>query len=287
MLTLTSSEGMVVPRKRKSQEEVLQTPQAVLKDAGEALQLITSALPLDVEAGGVVGAVQGVEDLIGPVSSGALLNALRIVQSDAQAVLNSLAEDLPTRLRGVVPEGVEVKGVRPDYIVDGGLHVHLDESARWLSVGGNHLPLAPWKKTAQGIARLLSELRNLPFDADAFSKSLFAAYEQALVEGGKSMGAVVPIERILQSLALGQQPRAWRLDPTNRNYRGYGRDHLRMQLFRLVTARPQPSVGGHRLNLTAGSNTENALFMYVPSLGRCAYVGLVSWTPESETGPKT
>lgn len=287
MLTLTSSEGMVAPRKRKSQEEVLQTPQAVLKDAGEALQLITSALPLDPEAGGVVGAVQGVEDLIGPVSSGALLNALRVVQSDAQAVLNSLAEDLPTRLRGVVAEGVEVKGVRPDYIVDGGLHVHLDESGRWLSVGGNHLPLAPWKKTAQGIARLLSELRNLPFDADAFSKSLFAAYEQALAEGGKSMGAVVPIERILQALALGQQPRAWRLDPTNRNYRGYGRDQLRTQLYRLVTARPQPAVGGHRLNLTAGSNTENALFMYVPSLGRCAYVGLVSWTSESETGPKS
>jgi len=98
------------------------------------------------------------------------------------------------------------------------------------------------------------------------------------------MGAVVPIERILQALALGQQPRAWRLDPTSRNYRSYGRDQLRTQLYRLVTARPQPTFSGRRLNLTAGSNTENALFMYVPSLGRCAYVGLVSWTPESETG---
>lgn len=287
MLTLTSSEVMVAPRKRRSQKEVLQTPHAVLKDAGEALHLITSALPLEAEAGGVVGALQGAEDLVGPVSSGALLNALRVVQSEAQGVLSSLAEELPTRLRGVSVEGVEVKGVRPDFIVDGGLHVHLDESARWLLVGGAHLPLAPWKKTAQAIARLLSELRNLPFDADGFSNSLFAAYEQALAEAGKTMGAVVPIERILQALALAQQPRAWRLDPTNRNYRGYGRDQLRAQLYRLVTVRPQPAFGRHRLNLTAGSNTENALFMYIPSLGRCAYVGLVSWTPESETGAKS
>src|SRR5947209_2683895 len=58
MLTLTRSEVMVAPRKRRPQEEVVQTPQVVLKEASEALHLITSALPLDAEAGGVVGALQ-------------------------------------------------------------------------------------------------------------------------------------------------------------------------------------------------------------------------------------
>jgi hypothetical protein len=277
---------VALPKKR-SQEKVVQDPETVLKQSVAVMRLIPSALPLSAEAGGIVSALKGVEAFLGLVSSGAFLNALRSFHDEAQEILATLVEELPTRLSQVLGTGVEVKGVRPDYILDGGLHIHLNEPSHMLLVGGTQLPLAPWKDTAQAIGRLLTDLRSLAFDADEFLKDLFEAYLHVVTEAGKSLGTVVPVERVMQTLALAHQSRAWRLDPTSRNYRSYGRDQLRMQLYRLVTFRPQQTFKGHRLNLTAGSNTSNALFMYIPSLGRCAYVGLVSWTPDSDAAVKT
>jgi hypothetical protein len=284
MLTLIVLEEQMASKKRASRQEVQSTPESALRAVVGQLRTITSALPLDPEARAVGAAARSAEELIASLSSGQFLDALRSVRDDAQAILSSGVDELPIRLSRVLNGGVDVKGASPDYILEGSLHVHLDQSAQTLIVAGNRLPTTPWKKTAQAVARALTELRNLEFNPDTFLKSMFAAYQQVLADTGKSPGAIVPIERIMQALALAHQPRSWRLDPTTRNYRSYGRDELRTQLYRLTKARQRAVLGGHRLNLAAGSNTDNALFMYVPSLARCAYVGVLSWTPDPDAG---
>jgi hypothetical protein len=132
---------------------------------------------------------------------------------------------------------------------------------------------------------MLTEIVPVTFDAEQFVKSLYSAYLEVVAKHEKPVGAIIPIEEIIQSLAVSSQTRAWRLDPHTRNYRSYGRDRFRANLFRLLEQHPQPTHEQYLLNLAAGSNTQNALFMYIPSLGRCAYVGLLSWRKKTDNEP--
>jgi len=283
IVALTTTEGFV-GRKKPTAGAAKRSPDnpiEVLREFLASLKAISETASLDPETARLVAVLEGVDALTDALRSDDVSTAGLGLRQEVKKLLDSLVDEIPRRLAGALPGGVEVQGVKPDYILDGSLHVHLDEARYSMTFAGTRLPIAPWKPIERSIVTSLTDLKNLEFAPDQFLSTLLGTYRHLIQEMGKPVGTVVPVERVIESLAVARQSPNWRLDPSSKNYRSYGRDHFRAQLYRLLITTPRPSLQGLRLNLTAGSNTDRALFMFVPALGRCAYVGLVAWTNET------
>jgi hypothetical protein len=78
-------------------------------------------------------------------------------------------------------------------------------------------------------------------------------------------------------MALLVQTPGFLKNPTREQFRSYSQHDLRADLFAVMQTVTTPSYGGSRLVLEPTSVAEDGLFMYMPSLQRCSYVGHISF----------
>jgi hypothetical protein len=182
--------------------------------------------------------------------------------------------------REIAARGCALHGESSPVIVGGLVHIEPDLSR--LQVRVNDVPVRPLDPAyvADAAAGELSRLRRLTAEPTQMLQWLMQAYDQEILASGRARGTQVTTAALLFRVALIRQSAGFRSDPQARHFRDYPRVLFRADLHTLLASGQRQS-DGRTLQFAAGSDTNGALFMLVPSLGRTAYVGRIWFEDES------
>jgi hypothetical protein len=114
---------------------------------------------------------------------------------------------------------------------------------------------------------------------------IWNAYEKVIEEKRNTANLTVKrasLLELLPKIALARQSNKFFKNPVRENYVSYSIHDFRADLFNLMQTEGRLEHNGHRLVLEPTSAAEDGLFMYVPALQRCAYVGHASFVGASE-----
>lgn len=205
-------------------------------------------------------------------SAGAALEArVAALESERNEQLEYLEEHLR---RELTRRGLSVVGDTTPLVIDGVVHVEIDKKKPSVSVNGE----ASEDLSIPGLARAIEERADrLKKDAakpGAFLELLAEAYDRELRAAARPDAKQVQTLQLLPHLLLARQSAAFRANPSARNFREYTREQFRADMYQLLSSGAFES-GGRRFRYASGSDTQGALFMLVPALGRMAHVGRI------------
>jgi len=147
-------------------------------------------------------------------------------------------------------------------------------------VNGSKCAVWPIEALISVIETQLQQLRASKRDTQDFLERLWRAYSAVLQQraGREQLNTKrVGIYEILPQMALLVQTPGFLKNPTHEQFRTYSQHDLRADLFAVMQTGTVPLYGGSRLVLEPTSVAEDGLFMYIPSLQRCGYVGHISF----------
>jgi hypothetical protein len=161
-------------------------------------------------------------------------------------------------------------GQWPDFMIDHGVPLHVDEKQRTIIIGGS---------TRVGPGELEKELANttaglIPqkFSPHGFMQQLQSAYDSA---GAGS--AQVPIYDVYRNLVIQQQSsRFWR-DAATALFVPMSIDQFRARFSRMLEAGVGTTKDGRELRLYPPLNPKDAVFLYQPLERRFGFVGRIEF----------
>jgi hypothetical protein len=213
--------------------------------------------------------------LLGGIQSLASLNFQETIDQERQAVQVSTGE-LGDNLREYCRDkGLLLAGAFPDFIVNGVVYVKVSENSS-VTVNGRTLSALPQAELFRNISAEIEDLSSKRKPLEIVIAAIWEAYQQIVREKGDGNGLSAKRASILELLpriALARQTKRFLRNPTREEFASYSIHHLRADLFALMERDGQIEHNGQRLILEPTSAAEDGLFMYVPALQRCAFVG--------------
>lgn len=210
------------------------------------------------------------------------------IKSDESAALRTAIDELPERLRQHCDnKGIRLSGAFPDFIFDGIVYLRVRSSEGTAYVNGSKSPIWPIEILMSVVETHLQQLRASKRETQPFLERLWRAYSAVLQQraGREQLNTRrVGIYDILPQMALLVQPPGFLKNPTHEQFRTYSQHDLRADLFAVMQTGTLPLYGESRLVLEPTSVAEDGLFMYIPSLQRCGYVGHISFITANADG---
>ena len=182
--------------------------------------------------------------------------------------------------------GLHLGGAFPDYIINGTVCLRVDTRHSRVQINDSAGPIFPVKDCLDRVLDEVSSYSAPAFQASRFLSQLWVAYQLCLSRRKSSInasGARVSVFEILPELALSDQSRQFLRNPTKETFHPYSQHMFRADLYRLISTPMEPIVEGLRLVLEPTSVAEDGLFMFLPSVGRCAFVGHIVFLPTAQS----
>jgi hypothetical protein len=177
--------------------------------------------------------------------------------------------EVETRLRELCSKkGWRIDGQWPDFIVDYGISVHIDEAKRQVTLEGKTTGLDDLEASlAEHNIRLLPK----KFSADQFIRKIAEAYDAA----PKAKGSSVPIFELYRQLViLLQSSRFWR-DASADSFSPLSIAQFRAQFSRMLEAGVHVAPDGRALRLLPPLDPKDGVFIYQPAERRFGFVGRI------------
>jgi hypothetical protein len=209
-----------------------------------------------------------------------LANLERIIEQEVDESLRTLPVELKhfCELRGLI-----LHGAFPDYVVGGTVYLNIDSKRGCAAINGERVPLFPLSPALDEVAKHVLHATQKAFDANLFLQNIWRAYEVCLLRRAspapETQARRVPIFEILAEMAMERQPEAFRRNPTKDRFRAYSQHDFRADLYCLLSAPEVPPVHNLRLVLEPTSLADDGLFMFLPNIGRCGFVGYLVFSP--------
>jgi hypothetical protein len=201
-----------------------------------------------------------------------------LLQTERVLIQRSV-DDLPITIQGFCDErGSKLWGAIPDLIIDGVVYLGINAKDNSVTLNDVKLNLFPIKNVLRQLSEELDRYNKDAFDPSQFLSRLWHAYTakaDSKQRSGETRRKRISIFDILTELALQEQSRSFLKNPVKERFKSYSQHKFRADLFRLLSAAIEPSFQGHSLILEPTSVAEEGLFMYLPAIGRCAFVGHV------------
>lgn len=172
-------------------------------------------------------------------------------------------------------KGLLLAGAFPDFIVNGVLYVRISATSPSVGVNGKTINALPYKAVFEAIEAELEEISNSRRPVETVIALIWKAYQQVITEkvvGNSLSSKRASMLELLPKIALARQTKRFFKNPVREEYASYSVHQLRADLFALMQA-DRLEHNGHRLVLEPTSAAEDGLFMYIPALRRCAFVG--------------
>jgi hypothetical protein len=197
---------------------------------------------------------------------------LDAAKTDEESLIKRSLDELPLILRQFTDErGLQLWGALPDFIIDGVVYVGIDFKTNSVTVNDQKLSLFPFSKL---LSKLNDEIENYKkeiFKPNLFLEKLVRAFKKA---GGTEKNRVA-VFKLLSEIALQEQSKSFFKSPVKERFKSYSQHKFRADLFRLLKSETGLTSNSTRLILEPTSVAEEGLFMYLPAIGRCAFVGHV------------
>jgi hypothetical protein len=161
-------------------------------------------------------------------------------------------------------------GQWPDFVVNYGISVHIDESRHTIEVNDS---IRVSLDELQGmLAKLSADLVPKSFSANSFLAKLASVYDRLAANGSQ-----VPILDLYKELVIqSQSTRFWR-NAAAHSFVPLSMSQFRARFSRMLDA-PTLTVDGRALRLLPALNPKEAVFLYQPSERRFGYVGRIEFT---------
>lgn len=176
---------------------------------------------------------------------------------------------------------LSAEGRFPSFLVNGVLHVEIDEERLRATIGSRTLV---GDVAVEQVAKLTAEeakrLLDREFDAGAFVTGLFRAYRHALVEQEKEgrIGDDLPLPAVHRFMVLLSQPDRLVRGAASERFVSYPPDEFAVDLGKLLTVGNPPTSDGYRAHLgfvrQAGSK---GYFVFNPATKTGQRYGLVAF----------
>lgn len=221
-------------------------------------------------------------EAIGELSRERLSEAVEVERQAVEAAIKNWDELLRSHC---VSRGLLLAGAYPDFIVEGVVYVRVNSNSASVNINAKRLTALPSDPALQAIDTEIAEAKRARKTAAETIALIWDAYEKVIKE--KQNAASLAIKRaslfeLLPKIALAHQSKRFLRNPVREDYVSYSIHDFRADLFALMQVEDRLEYRGHRLVLEPTSAAEDGLFMYVPALQRCAYVGHVSFVGASE-----
>jgi hypothetical protein len=264
------------PQSEASQEKG-QSLKGILTNLISEAKMIVKALP---ESGGYPdpkfeGHVTKIKDTISEFVS---TSYLEDAASSTRKEISALLEGIPNKLEEFCKaSGFNLYGAFPDHIIDGTTYLAFDITAHRVTLNDMTFPLFPFDDLILRVSKEVLNQKKRSFQVDRFLDQLWNGYLRVLMSQGVPKedcpGKRVSVNSLLPELALSQQSKTFLANPLQKNYKSYSQHALRADLFLLLSNNQRPVFKNHLLKLEPPSVAEHGIFMFLPSLGRCAFLG--------------
>jgi hypothetical protein len=208
---------------------------------------------------------------------------LDLISKSSAEKLDKELSDLPLQTEAFCREhDLQLWGAFPDYIVNGTVYVGIDGKHMKATINDFSCPLFPVMTVFQALADEVTRIKGEHFDACQFAAGLEAAHQACVSRKAERtlLTQRISIFEILAELSFQNQPKAFLANPIRERFKSYSQYRFRTDLFRLLLARDVQLIASQRLVLEPTSVAEDGLFMYLPALGRCSFVGHVVLNPK-------
>ncbi len=219
-------------------------------------------------------ALQAINERLG-ISWGPLSMLLRSVISGNEARHRIDADSYFARLgKAFKEQNWEVSGDATRPLIEGLVFVEIDIAKPEIRINSKLVKdMAPASVTAT-VADTLSRIKARRTTPETFLTELEHAYDEESRAMGVQPGSQVHLSALHQRLLLARQSKAFLRDPRSETFKEYPLELIRADLYGALAA-DSPTPSGRRLRVASGSDTQGAVFMLVPMLGRAGYVGRV------------
>ena len=194
----------------------------------------------------------------------------RLLESWRDTLTNTLLQ-LEAELRDLcATKAWRLDGQWPDFVVNFGISVHVDDKKSLAIVGETQRP-ASAPAIVNTLEPLIAELLPKHFAAPRFMESVLRAYESVGSGGGQA-----PILEVYRALVIqSQSPRFWRNAKPNL-FNALTIEQFRARLSKSLES-GVVSAGGRELRLFPALDPKDAIFMYQPAERRFGYVGRIEF----------
>jgi hypothetical protein len=218
-------------------------------------------------------------------SAGELLKSgdLESLEASASRVIEEAIKELPTQIKQFCDVNkLHLGGAFPDYVIDGTVYLKLDTRRCRVQINEDMGPMFPVRNCLDRVREEVHKYSSVEFQASRFLSQLWQAYQLCISRRKSSTsptGQRVSVFEILPEMAFTAQSSQFLKSPTKEAFRPYSQHMFRAYLYRLVSAATEPVVEDLRLVLEPTSIAEDGLFMFLPSVGRCTFVGHIVFLP--------
>ena len=162
-------------------------------------------------------------------------------------------------------------GQWPDFMVDFGIPVHVDEDQRAIEVGGEkRVPIADLEQT---LLKITADLVPENFSVGSFLAKLAAGYDSV----ASTESVQVPILDVYRQLVIqSQSSRFWR-DADTSSFTPLTIHQFRARVSRILQEGVTATTDGRELRLFPPLNPKDAVFVYQPAERRFGYVGRIEF----------
>lgn len=180
--------------------------------------------------------------------------------------LEAKLKDMCTRNRW------RVDGQWPDFIVELGIDLRIDEAKRMCVIDGRSL--ASIDEVERELKVIVSQLLPKNFSADVFRGHLLAAYDEIAYPDDSQ----VPLLSLYRQLVIRQQTtRFWR-DAKSSSFSPLSLSQFRARLSRMLEAGASRSLDRREMVLFPPIDIRDSMFVYQPAERRFGFVGRVAFS---------
>jgi hypothetical protein len=163
-------------------------------------------------------------------------------------------------------------GQWPEFIVERGVQVRIDEKKRSVAVGKENR--VAHRSIERALSGVVPELIPKSFNAESFMAKLVVVYDRVVANKSNQVAMLdVYKEFVIQT----QSARFWQ-DATSPTFTPFTIDQFRAQFSKMLECGVTSATDGRLLRLFPPLNPKEAVFLYQPSEKRFGFVGRMEFT---------
>ena len=195
---------------------------------------------------------------------------------DSAKAKGKYEEELPDRLRRLLASaGLTIYGDSSLIILEGIVHIQLELTKPRVTINDEAQPDLSLPALAEAAITEVQRLKGLATEPLEFLELMLKAYRSVLALRGAPVGSQVGALDLLPHVLLSRQSRRFLENPGHASFRAYGLAEYRADILGLLDLPRETQRKSEKFHWASGSDTKGAVFMFVPSLARTAYVGRV------------
>ena len=185
-------------------------------------------------------------------------------------------------IRLITDRGHEVYGETSPLIVDGIVHIdtNLEKKGKVL-INGRSVDDLSQLSIASKVEAEIDRIGKNITPPEQMIRDLLAAYEILLRKNGQPFGTQLESTTLQFQIFMKRQPPAFAENPSLATFQEYPREVYRAELYILLKS-GLSKLNGKKFRYASGSDTNGAVFMMVPALGRTAHVGRMWFEEEAD-----